>query len=86
MQLLPNPATKTITLQFSGMQNQVSGIQTRKANLYVQSSSGKTLKKISLMLVNEKIELDISSLSAGAYIITLSGDNFIIHKKFLKIK
>ena len=35
-------------------------------------------------LLFEKFEVDISTLSAGLYIISVSGDNFVVHKKFLK--
>jgi hypothetical protein len=78
MQLFPNPATNKIQIQFTG----ISGNQ--KAHLSIQSLTGSKLKSIPLILSGEKIEIDISSLSAGMYILNLSADNFIIHKKFLK--
>ncbi len=78
MQLFPNPATNKIQIQFSG----INGNQ--KANLSIQSISGSKVASIPVIISGEKIEIDISSLSAGIYIINLSSNEFVIHKKFLK--
>jgi hypothetical protein len=78
VKLFPNPAKKKINIQFAG----VEGVQ--KSNLSIQTLSGNILKRIAIATSDEKIEVDISSLSAGLYIISVSGNNFVIHKKFLK--
>lgn len=77
--LFPNPAVNTIKVNFNQLQSN------QKANLVIQSISGSVLKNIPLILSGKTIEVDISSLSAGTYIIRLAGDNFSINKKFVKI-
>ena len=57
----------------------------KKANLSIQNLSGNKLKSIPIILTGNKIEVDISSLGIGMYIMCLSGDNFVVNKKFAKI-
>ena len=79
MQFFPNPVKKKIRIQFTGINSN------QKANLSIQNSAGSVLKKISVVLPGEKIEVDVSSLSAGLYIIRVAVGNSVICKKFLKI-
>lgn len=77
--LFPNPAVNTIKVSFNNTKfNQ-------KAILSVQSISGSTLKSLSLILSGNTAEIDISSLPSGIYIMKLTGSNFAINKKFVKI-
>ena len=74
----PNPVSNKLQLFLSGIKGN------KKATLSIFNSSGSKVKSIPVTLSNQKFELDISSLSAGIYFMRLSGDNFIINKKFLK--
>jgi hypothetical protein len=77
--LSPNPATNTIQVNFEGLQTY------KKANLSIISLSGSILKTLPLVLSNNKIKLDISSLMPGMYIMRISNDDNIITKKFVKL-
>ena len=77
--LFPNPSVNTIKVNF----NQLPVNQ--KANLSIQSVSGSILKSIPVILSGQTIDIDISSLSPGIYIMRIAGDNFGINKKFVKI-
>lgn len=77
--LFPNPAVNTIKVSF--YQSQVN----QKANLSVQSISGSTLKNTTLILSGKTVEIDISSLPPGTYFIRLTGNNFGVSKKFVKM-
>jgi hypothetical protein len=79
MQIYPNPGKRKINITVGGIRNN------QKVTLSIQTISGSTLKRIPLTLTGEKIEVDVSSLKAGSYIISLSGENLVTHKKFLKI-
>jgi hypothetical protein len=78
VQLYPNPAKNKIELQFEGLQ------ATQKATLTIHTISGNILKVMPCVLTGEKINVDISSLAPGIYIATVTGDNFVFHKKFFK--
>ncbi len=78
MQLFPNPATNKIQIQVTG----IAGNQ--KANLSIQTLSGSKIRSIPVVLSGEKIEINVSSLSAGIYVINLWSNEFVIHKKFFK--
>ncbi len=78
--LFPNPAINKIQVSFD------DGIRrNQKANLAILNLSGNTLKSIPIILTGNKIEVDISSLNIGVYIMRISGDNFLVNKKFTKI-
>lgn len=77
--LFPNPAVNTIKVSF------YQPLVNQKANLSVQSLSGSTLKNTSLILSGKTVEIDISSLPPGTYFIRLTGNNFGVSKKFVKI-
>lgn len=77
--LFPNPAVNTIKVSF------YQPLVSQKANLSVQSISGSTLKNTSLILSGKTVEIDISSLPSGIYIMRLTGNNFGISKKFVKM-
>ncbi len=78
--LFPNPAKNKIQVSFD------DGIRrNQKANLSIQNLSGNILKSIPIILTGNNIEVDISSLNIGVYIMRISGDNFLVNKKFTKI-
>jgi hypothetical protein len=76
--LFPNPVKDKIYLQIPGIRNQ-------KGILTLENSSGSILKKTS-QLLEEKMELNVSSLSPGLYVVSVFGDGFIMHRKFVKIE
>jgi molybdopterin-binding protein len=59
---------------------------TKKAYLIIQNMAGSVMKNIPLNLSNSTIEVDISSLSTGMYIMSIVTDNSVVNKKFLKGK
>ncbi|MEO6453707.1 MAG: Ig-like domain-containing protein [Ginsengibacter sp.] len=78
-QLSPNPATNFIQINLELVP------ASQKANLSILNLSGGILKSIPVVLSNNKIMVDISSLPAGMYVMKLSNDKFIITKKFIKV-
>ncbi|MBA2563178.1 MAG: T9SS type A sorting domain-containing protein [Chitinophagaceae bacterium] len=78
--LFPNPAINKIQIYFDGLQNN------QKVNLSIVDLSGRRLKSFLIRVSGEKIEVDVSSLSTGMYIMSLTGENFMINKNFSKIK
>jgi len=77
--LFPNPAVNTIKISFNQLQ-----YNNQKASLSIFSMSGSLEKNIPVLLSGKTIDIDISSLSAGMYILRLTGDGFNINKKFIK--
>ncbi len=78
VQLLPNPVHNKLQLLFSGMQGN------RKAELSIFNVSGSKMKQMPVTLTNQKLEVDVSALSPGMYILKVTGDNIEIQNKFLK--
>ncbi len=78
--LYPNPAMNRIQVSFN------DGIRrNQKANLSIANLSGSILKNIPVILTGAQIDVDISSLSVGTYIMRISGDKFVVNKKFTKL-
>ena len=75
----PNPAVDKIKVQFNNF-NQVN-----KTNILIQNMSGNIVQRQSLTLSGNVVEVDISTLSAGMYIISITDNNKIINKEFLKL-
>ena len=77
--LYPNPAVNTIKINFNGLPGN------RKSILSILNISGNVLKNLPLVLSGPSVDIDITSLPTGSYIMRLTGDNFSINKKFIKI-
>jgi parallel beta-helix repeat protein len=77
--LYPNPAVNTITVALD--QAKVN----QKANLSIINMNGSIVKNLPLVLSGKTVDLDISSLNAGTYVVRITGDNFTVNKKFIKI-
>lgn len=77
MRLFPNPGTDKVSVQFSGVTNE-------EATITLQTLSGSTVKTIPVILSGQKIDIDISSLSAGVYILRVSTSTKNINEKFFK--
>jgi hypothetical protein len=71
--IYPNPATHTITITNSKLQN---------IDLCIYNLAGELLLKREL--VNQKNEIDISFLSTGTFIINVSGMDWTVQKKIIK--
>jgi parallel beta-helix repeat protein len=77
--LFPNPAVNNIHLNFKGFLNN------ERATLTILNISGSTLKTFPVVISGRSLEVDISSLNTGMFIVRLSGQNFSVSGKFLKI-
>ncbi len=77
--LFPNPAVSSINLNFDGL------LSNQRAILTIQNVSGVIVKRYPAVISGRSMEIDISSLNTGMYIISLSGENFSINRRFLKI-
>lgn len=78
MQVFPNPATNNIQIQLSGVQAD------QQATLSIRNIMGSVVKRLPVTLSNQKIDVNISSLSSGTYILSIYGNQFVINKKFVK--
>lgn len=77
--LFPNPAVNSIKLTFDVF------VINQKATLTIQNVSGSILKRFPVVISDKSLEIDVSSLTTGMFVITLAGDNFKLNKKFTKI-
>ncbi|MEO6499690.1 MAG: Ig-like domain-containing protein, partial [Mucilaginibacter sp.] len=77
--LFPNPAVTAIQVYFEGLQTY------QKANLIIYNIQGAIIKEYPVVLSGNNINVDISALSAGVYIVGLSNNSFSVNKKFTKI-
>lgn len=77
--LFPNPAINKIQINFKNV------LSSQRANLSIVNLSGSILRNIPITLSGKIMEVDISSLSSGMYILKLTGDGFGNSKKFIKI-
>ena len=77
--LFPNPAVNTIKLSFDKAYN------TQKVNVSIQNVTGSIMKSLPLTLSGKTMEVNISSLAPGVYIVRLAGDHFTVNKKFIKV-
>jgi hypothetical protein len=75
--LYPNPGTDKVTLDLSSF-TQISPIE-----IQIFDVSGGTIKQLMLSSQSE-VELDISSLNRGAYILKASSNGNLIITRFLK--
>ncbi|WP_157580638.1 Ig-like domain-containing protein [Segetibacter koreensis] len=78
--LFPNPATDVINLSFDEIQSQ------QQATLTIQNIGGSILKSYPVVVSGKTLQVDISSLNTGMFIITLKGEGFSTNKSFIKGK
>ncbi len=76
--LFPNPAVNTIKISFANT------VTNKRANIAIINMSGSVQKNISAIL-SDNMEVDVSSLSVGTYILKVAGEGFTMSKKFIKI-
>ncbi len=78
--IYPNPAINSINVSFDRL------VSSQKANIVIQNVSGIALKNLPVIISGDGINVNISTLPAGTYFISLLTENSSIHKKFIKIK
>ena len=79
LKVFPNPAVSKIQISVDGLQ-----INDQKANMSITNMSGIIVRNIPVVLSGKTIETDVSSLSAGMYVVSIVTENTILTKKFLK--
>ncbi len=77
--LYPVPALSSIHLNFDRF------LINQRATLTIQNVSGIILKRYPVVISGKTLEIDISSLNSGMFIISLATDEVSLNKKFLKI-
>jgi len=77
--IYPNPASNHVWIK--------SAVNTPLKQLHVISLDGKILKTVNLQgqMLSEGIELDISQLQSGFFMLLFQGDNQQFTQKFVKI-
>lgn len=76
--LFPNPALSKVSIELNSL------LSNQKVNLVIRNLAGSTMKDIPLTLTGRLIEVDVSFLTPGMYILSISGTDFIQSKKFIK--
>jgi hypothetical protein len=77
----PNPAEDKIFVAFdAAMSNHES------ANLTIRNTAGSLVKSMPVTLSGNGIEVDITALTPGTYVLTITGSSFNKSQKFLKAK
>ncbi len=76
--LSPNPTSKTLNIYTSGLQ------QDKQATVSVISSSGVLMKNIQSSGPAKEVQLDVSSLISGVYIIKVVCGDKMLYKQFVK--
>ncbi|WP_018612352.1 Ig-like domain-containing protein [Segetibacter koreensis] len=79
VKVFPNPAINKIQINVDGLQ-----LNNQQAQLSITNLSGILIKKMPVALSGKTIEADVTSLSAGMYIVSIVSDNIMISKKFVK--
>jgi len=75
----PNPVANTLNISVDGLQ------VNSKSAISVLSVSGAVIKTIQSNGLNKKVQLDVSSLSAGVYFIKVMNGDKILYKQFVKL-
>lgn len=76
--MYPNPAQTSLTLEVP------LSLRADEITVHILSSQGKLLKERQLVRMEESHQLDLSTLSAGLYVIAMRGRNFYVRRKIMK--
>jgi len=79
IKISPNPAGNKIQISLNGM------AQNQSATLSLYSVSGIKLKTVPVIVTNQPLSLDVSSLTSGVYYIQLNVNGTIVNEKFVKL-
>jgi uncharacterized delta-60 repeat protein len=75
----PNPVANTLNILVKGLKEHT------KSTISLISTSGVLLKTIQAKNLNSNTKIDVSSLSAGVYIIKVANGDKIVYKQFVKL-
>lgn len=79
MNIGPNPASDILYIYTTGLQ------KNKSSQISVVSASGVVMKTIWLSSPAQKIQLDISPLASGLYILKIAGADGVMHENFIKL-
>lgn len=77
--LSPNPTSKTLNIYTSGL------VQNKESTISILSVSGVTMQTVHSVGIAKVIQLDVSSLTNGVYIIKIVNGDKILYKQFVKM-
>jgi hypothetical protein len=77
--LYPNPAVDKMFVAFDASMS-----NNKRANLMISNIAGNVVKNMPVTLSGNGIEVDITSLTPGTYVLTITSNSFIKSQKFLK--
>ncbi len=78
LKLWPNPANNTLSVFIPGVQNN------KELKISILSINGILLKTINSYKSNSLVQVDVSSLRAGTYLVQMVLGNKILYKQFVK--
>ena len=79
MKFYPNPASNILNLYTEGLP------ENKRSTLVVLSSSGVVIKTMQLNNLNKVVQLDVSTMVRGVYIIKVTSGSKMVVKQFLKL-
>jgi hypothetical protein len=79
LKVFPNPAVNKIQISVDGLK-----MDNQKGNLSITNLAGTVVRNMPVVFSGKTLEADVSSLSAGMYIVNIVTDNFKSTEKFLK--
>ncbi|WP_018611673.1 Ig-like domain-containing protein [Segetibacter koreensis] len=79
LKLGPNPANNILRVSIKGLQ------QGSKASISIMSALGVVVKTIDVNASNQVVQLDVSSLVRGIYIVKVTSGDRVMYKQFIKL-
>ena len=79
LRLYPNPATTSVFVELGQLANN------QQATLSIRNAAGSTVKSMKVTPSGNGIKVDISSLTPGVYIMSVTGEGLNSTQKFLKV-
>ncbi|WP_018615899.1 Ig-like domain-containing protein [Segetibacter koreensis] len=77
--LIPNPARNTLQVSTNGMR------VNKPSMILVISATGVVMKTIHTKLSNQIVQLDVSTLARGVYIVKVASGKQVVYKQFVKL-
>ena len=78
MSLSPNPVSKSLHISAIGLQ------QNKQTTISVLSASGAVMKTVNSNNTIKVLQLDVSSLVSGVYIVKVISGDKVMYKRFVK--
>lgn len=79
LRLSPNPARNTLNVYTNGLR------QNKQATISILSASGAAVKTINTNASNKVIQLDVSSLVRGVYVLKILSGDKVMYQQFVKL-